>query len=112
MIVSSIKRKELTIIDENMRNIQNIENRYGLIPFRMGLIHLMEIGSENMNDAAVEDCIKQIIAQGERDRANRVHSIMSPDFQCHIVRCAAELSQFSPWTLFTYVKKHVYIDTD
>jgi len=27
-----------------MKDIQNIENKYGLVPFRMGLTHLVDVG--------------------------------------------------------------------
>ena len=37
---------------------------------------------------------------------------MTPQFQCEILRCAAELAQFSPWTLFGYIKKYVVVETE
>ena len=99
-------------IKDKLKEISNIENKYGLILFRMGLTYLMEAGHMNLsNDGYVEGCIKQIMAQGEIDEANGKKSIMTPEFQCGIVRCAAELTQFSPWVLFGYIKKHVVISS-
>jgi hypothetical protein len=47
------------------------------------------------------------MAEGEADKADNGASVMSPEFQCKIVRCAAELTQLSIWTLFAYIKKYV-----
>ena len=95
---------------DNMQAITNIDNKYGSILFRMGLVQLFDVGHRNFDDDDVEETIMQIMTQGEIDKANGKKSIMSPEFQCEIVRCAAELSRFSPWTLFTYVKKHLVIN--
>ena len=94
---------------EDFRNIKNIEDKYGLIRFRMGLTHLVDIGICHLDDDAVEEGIKQIMAKGEEDEANGIVSVMTPEFKCEILRCAAELANFSPWTLFAYIKKHVEI---
>ena len=94
---------------EDFQNIKNIEDKRGLILFRMGLTHLVDVGHRNLDDDAVEEGVKQIIAKGEEDEANGIVSVMTPEFQCEILRCAAELAKFSPWTLFAYIKKHVYI---
>lgn len=91
----------------NIKEIRNIENKYGLVLFRMGLSHLVDVGHRSLDDEIVEEGIKQIIAQGEEDKASGKIPIMTPEFQCNILRCAAELAQFSIWTLFAYIKKHV-----
>ena len=93
-----------------LEEIINIENKYGLILFRMRLSHLVDVGHRNFGDAEVAECVKQIMAQGEVEKANGAISVMTPEFQCEIVRCAAELSRFSIWTLFAYIKKHVVTD--
>ena len=99
------------IIKANLKEIINIENKYGLVLFRMGLSHLVDIGHRNFDDDSVAESIAQIMAKGEEDKANGVISVISPEFQCEIVRCAAELSQFSIWTLFTYIKEHVVVSS-
>jgi len=96
-------------MNENMKKLTAVENKYGLMLFRMGLIYLVDVGSRNLTDSNVEESIKQIIAKGDEDKENGVVSAMSPEFQCEIIRCATELSKFSIWTLFKYIKKHVYI---
>jgi Zn finger protein HypA/HybF involved in hydrogenase expression len=97
---------------DDIRSIQNIENKYGLVLFRMGLSHVMDVGWSNIDDEAVEECIKQIMAQGEKDKADGKVTFMTPEFQCNILRCAAELARLSPWTLFAYIKKHVVIGAE
>ena len=92
-----------------MTEITNIENKYGLMLFRMGLSHLVDIGHRNFDDDSVAENISQIMAKGEEDKANGVNPVMAPEFQCEIVRCAAELSQFTILTLFAYIKKHVVV---
>jgi hypothetical protein len=75
----------------------------------MGLTHLVDVGHSNLGDEAVEDCINEIMAQGEADKVSGKISVMTPEFQCALLRCAAELAKFSPWTLFAYIKKHMAI---
>lgn len=97
------------IISNEMKEIRNIENKYGLVLFRMGLSHLVDVGHRNLTDENVRESVEQIMAQVEEDAANGKLSVMTPEFQCEIVRCAAELARFSIWTLFAYVKKYVEV---
>ena len=89
-------------ITEDMQSINNIENKYGLALFGMGLTHLVDVGHSNLTDENVENGIAQIMAEGKT-------CIMTPEFKCAVIRCAAELAKFSPWTLFTYIKEHVVV---
>ena len=95
------------VIEEKIKEITNIENKYGLVLFRMGLSHLVDAGHRNLGDDEVEEGIRQIMAQGEKDKADGKIPVMTPEFLCEVLRCAAELSRFSIWTLFAYIKKHV-----
>lgn len=97
------------IISNEMKEIRNIENKYGLVLFRMGLSHLVDVGHRNLTDENVEESVEQIMAQGEEDKASGKISVMTPEFQCEIVRCAAELARFSIWTLLAYIKKNVNV---
>jgi hypothetical protein len=96
-----------TATKESMKAIRNLENQYGLVLFRMGLSHLVDVGHRNLDDVSVEEGIKQIMAQGEKDKANGKIPIMTPEFQCEILRCATDLSRFSIWTLFAYIQQYV-----
>jgi hypothetical protein len=86
-----------------------MENKYGLALFRMGLTHLVDVGIRHLTDESVNEAIKQIKARDEADKANGVVNIMTAEFQCEIVRCAASLAKFSIWELFAYIKNHVVI---
>ena len=91
------------------QEINAIESKYGIALFRMGLTHLVDVGIRHLTDENVEENIKQIMANGEADKANGVVNVMTAEFQCAILRCAAELAKFSVWELFDYIKKHVAI---
>ncbi|MDR1702580.1 MAG: hypothetical protein LBR56_07375 [Sporomusaceae bacterium] len=94
---------------EKMLEIQKLEDKYGLILFRMGLTHLFDCGHRHITEENVEESIEQIIAEGEMNKANGVTSVMTPQFQCGILRCAYDLSKFSILELFAYIKKHFII---
>ena len=94
---------------DNLKEIQALESKHGPVLFGMGLTQLMDVGFNNINDDVAEEWIAQIIAKGEADKANGSHSFMTPAFQCEIIRCAVELSKYTPWTLFAYVKKYLHI---
>ena len=91
------------------QEIRAIENKYGLALFRMGLTHLADVGIRHLDDENVNEAIEQITANEKADKVNGVVSIMTPEFQCEIVRCAASLAKFDIWELFAYIKDHVAI---
>ncbi len=99
----------MNTITQRMNEIARLENKYGSLLFRMGLTQLVDVGVRQLTDDNVEASIKQIIAEGEINKANGVITVMTPEFQCEIVRCAAELAKFSIWDLFAYIKKYVPI---
>ena len=108
-------RKELASMTEktdDIRGIQNIENKYGLVLFRMALTHLTDVGWSNLGDEAVEECIQQIMAQGDKDKIDGKVTFMTPEFQCNILRCALDLTRFSIWTLFAYIKEYVVVGAE
>jgi hypothetical protein len=92
-----------------LKKIQALENKYGLVLFNMSLTHLFDSGHSNFSEENVAKTIESIMAQGEKDKAAGKISVMTPAFQCEIMRCAQELSRFSIWTLFGYIKKHIVI---
>ena len=96
-------------MSESLKEIRAVEDKYGLMLFRMGLTHLVDVGIRHMSDDdLVEDNIKTIMAQSE-DRDNGVIPVLTPEYQCEILCCAAELAKFSIWTLFAYIKKYVTV---
>jgi hypothetical protein len=93
----------------NMQEICAIEKKYGLALFRMALTHLVDVGTRHLTDENVNEAIKQITANDKADMANGVTAIMTAEFQCEIVRCAASLAKFDIWELFAYIKNYVPI---
>jgi hypothetical protein len=96
-------------MDSKLKDIRALEDKYGLALFRMGLTHLVDVGYRTFDVPYVEESIRQIMEEGEADKTDGGASVMSSEFQCEIIRCAAELTRFSIWTLFAYIKK--YVDT-
>jgi hypothetical protein len=94
---------------DKMNEIRALEDKYGLVLFRMALTHLVDVGHQNLTDENVEECVQQIMVQGEADKAGGKITIMTPEFQCEVLHCAAELTQFSIWELFAYIQKYVVI---
>ena len=92
-----------------IKAITALENKYGIVLFRMALTYLVDVGVRHLTDENVEETVRELLAKGAEDKANGVISVMTPEFQCDIVRCAAELARFSIWDLFYYIKKHVVI---
>jgi len=93
-----------------LTEIQAVENKYGLIVFRGGLSYLMGSGHDNFGDDAVEATLAQIITDDEADKAAGRHSCITPEFKRQLLNCAVDLSKFSIWTLFAYIKKYVVVD--
>jgi hypothetical protein len=96
-------------VPSKTKEISAIENKYGLVLFRMGLSHLADVGIRHLDDENVNEAVRQIAANEEADKADGIVTIMTADFHCAIVRCAAELAKFSVWELFAYIKNHVAI---
>jgi DNA transposition AAA+ family ATPase len=94
---------------EKLAEIRNIEDKYGPFLFRMGLTHLFDAGHRHMTEENVAASIEMIHAKEQENQAKGVKTVMTPHFQCEIVRCAAELAKFSISELFLYIKKHVVV---
>jgi hypothetical protein len=96
-------------VSSKTQEILAIEDKYGLVLFKMGLTHLVDVGIRHLTDEYVKEAVEQITADGEADKAKGVSPIITAEFQCAIIRCASELTKFSPWELFAYIKEHIYI---
>jgi hypothetical protein len=95
---------------ELMREIKNIEDKYGLMTFRMAITFLTEIGLKSLHDESeIERWSKSIEAQTSEDKEDSAESVLSPKLQHEILSCAILLSRFTVWTLFRYIKEHVPI---
>jgi hypothetical protein len=96
-------------MEDPLKDIRAIEDKYGLVPFRMGLSHLVDVGIRNLTDENIEEAFEQIRVKDKADIADGKIPVMTADFQCQIIRCASELAKFTPCTLFAYIKKHVEV---
>jgi hypothetical protein len=92
-------------MNDTLKAIRALEDKYGLPLFGMALTHLVDVGVRHLTNENVDASIKQITASGSDDKPQ----FMTPEFQCAIVRCAAELARFSIWDLFRYIKKNLTI---
>ena len=93
--------------DPAMAQIRKIEDKYGLILFRMALSHLIYTGAGNFTQEDVEEAVRGIEARVKQEESEGKKSVMTVNFQIDIVRCAAEIAEFSIWTLIKYIKKYV-----
>ena len=91
------------------QEIRAIEGKYGLVLFKMGLAYMADVGIRHLTDEHVKEAVTQITANDEAERAAGVGFRITGEFQCEIVRCAAELAKFPVWELFAYIKNHVFI---
>lgn len=47
-----------------IKEINNLENKYGLVLFRMGLTHLVDVGIRNLSNDNVEESIQHYYSPG------------------------------------------------
>ncbi len=89
--------------------IRAVENKYGLFLFRMGLTHLMDVGIRHLSPENILSAVEQIQRESQEAAEQGKFLFMTPEFQIKIIRCAEELSAFSVWELFSYIKKYVHV---
>ena len=94
----------------NIKRIKEIETKYHFMVFRMAVVNLIDMGYRNIDDNIVENGIKQIMEQSEQTKDDDKQPIITPDFQCEILRCSGELAKFSILTLLVYIKIYFHID--
>ena len=93
-----------------MKAIRKLEVKYGDVMFRTGLAHLMDVGVRHLTDEIVEDNIRQILEEAETNKEATHLQIMTPEFKCEIIRCAADLAKFGVWPLIAYINEFVTVD--
>ena len=93
-----------------MKEIRALENKYGLMAFRMSLTHLVDVGHRHFDDDSIEEGFKLILDEEKAEQAGGKKSFMTPDFKREVLRCSVELSKFTILTLFAYIKKYFVVD--
>jgi len=73
----------------------------------MGITHLIDVGKRHFTDENVSGWIALIKEQAIKDKEKGAYRLMNADFECEIVRCAAELSKLGIWDLLRYLTKYV-----
>lgn len=72
--------------------------------FRMAISHLMDVGIRNLTDKNVKYTCKKIMEQDDS------RSFVTNDFQCEIVKTAAELAKFDHVYVLIYISKNIKYD--
>ncbi len=96
-------------MNEKLQEIKALEDEYGILLFGMALSHLVDVGVRHLTDENVEAAVQKIKADSEVCAAKGERQFMTPEFQCAIVRCAAELAKINMWSIFAYIKKYMPI---
>ncbi|MCL2375707.1 MAG: hypothetical protein FWC82_04210 [Firmicutes bacterium] len=85
--------------------IDAIYQKYGHVPFRMGLQHMIETGSNHFDDENIEST-KEACHKEEADiKTKGGIPIMTAAYKISIILCAQELSKIETWDLLAFVKK-------
>jgi len=85
--------------------IDAVYQKYGHVPFRMGLQHMIETGSNHFDDENVESAKQQCIEDEKTITAKGGTPIITASYQINILLCAQELSKIATWELLAFVKK-------
>ena len=87
------------IIKQSTKDIRTIENNYGLMIFRCAITHLMSVGHQMARKDEFISHSCDVINKNTPKSA-----FMTADFQCEIVKCAADIAKFDIWEIFSYIK--------
>lgn len=95
--------------ENHQQEIGAIFNKHGEHIFRMGLTHMIAVGSDHFDDKNVEAAKKSCIKQEQEIEASGGIPIMTASFQIKIILCAQELSKIPTWEVLKFVKKKLFI---
>ena len=88
---------------EVSKKLDNMRSKNEVL-FRMAISHLMDVGIRNLTDKNVKYTCKKIMEQDDSK------SFVTNDFQCEIVKTAAELAKFDHVYVLTYISKNIKYD--
>ena len=89
---------------ESKKKIEAIRNKYGEVVFRMGISHLMDVGTRHLTKENVEETCKEIMESDDTGR------FMTNAFMCEIVKAAYDLAHISQTDLLVYIQREVEYD--
>ena len=73
--------------------------------FRMGISHLMDVGTRHLDKDLVEETCEAIMQEDDSK------ALMTNEFKCEIIRTAYELAQISHVDLLAYISRAMFYDT-
>ena len=85
---------------ESEKNINDIRSRDEIL-FRMAVSHLMDVGIRHLTEENVTATCESIMKQDDSK------SFMTNEYQCELVRTAAELAKFNHIHLLVYISGNV-----
>ncbi len=85
---------------ESEKHINDIRQNDEML-FRLAVSHLMDVGIRHLTDENVDATCKGIMEQDDSK------SFMTNEYQCAIVRTAAELARISHIYLLVYISQNV-----
>lgn len=85
---------------ESEKIIEKIHRRDEML-FRMAVSHLIDVGMRNLSDEDVNETCEEIMKQDDSKL------FMTNEYQCDIVRTAAELAKINHIDLLIYISKYV-----
>ena len=91
------------IYNEVSKALDNMRAKNEML-FRMAISHLMDVGIRHLTDENVEYTCKKIMEQDDSS------SFVTNDFQCEIVKTAAELAKFNHIYVLTYISENIKYD--
>lgn len=93
------------IKDPKLNALNDYCNKWGEVMFRTTVCHLFDAGCRYSKDPKV---VERTCANIMKNTPN--NAIMTPEFQCELVRNAAVLAnEFEIWDILKYIKKYIPI---
>ena len=86
---------------KSKKQLNTLRDEYGEPMFRMGLTHLLDIGSHAFTEESVKMTCEKITAEEE-------NGLMTKEFQCAIVKMAYEISKINATDILAFVSKEMY----
>lgn len=88
---------------ESKKKLDELRRKNEIL-FRMAISHLMDTGIRHFTEESVARTCAEIMKQDDS------HSIMTNEFQCELVKTAAEIAKLDHIHVLTYIGREVYWD--
>lgn len=88
---------------ESKKKLDELRRKNEIL-FRMAISHLMDTGIRHFTEESVARTCAEIMKQDDS------HSIMTNEFQCELVKTAAEIAKLDHIHVLTYIGREIYYD--